>query len=47
MSFSVAVGALAAAALPAAAQERVRWQVPMSFASTLTALGHSNQVKAL
>ncbi len=32
-------GAAVALALPAAAQERVRWQVPMSFASTLTALG--------
>ncbi len=35
---SLAVAATAAA-LPAVAQERVRWQVPMSFASTLTALG--------
>lgn len=36
-----AVAALVAASLaaPVAAQERVRWQVPMSFASTLTALG--------
>jgi TRAP-type mannitol/chloroaromatic compound transport system substrate-binding protein len=32
-------GAAVAIALPAAAQERLRWQVPMSFASTLTALG--------
>ncbi len=34
-------GVAAAAAFPGAAgaQERVRWQVPMSFASTLTALG--------
>jgi TRAP-type mannitol/chloroaromatic compound transport system substrate-binding protein len=36
-----AAGVAMAAALPhqATAQERVRWQVPMSFASTLTALG--------
>jgi len=36
-----AMAAVTFAALPgdAAAQERVRWQVPMSFASTLTALG--------
>ena len=39
MTLSVAIGALIAATLPAGAQERVRWQVPMSFASTLTALG--------
>lgn len=32
-------GAAVCLALPADAQERVRWQVPMSFASTLTALG--------
>jgi len=34
-------GAVAALVLPqaASAQEQVRWQVPMSFASTLTALG--------
>ena len=32
-------GRAVAAALPAGAQEGVRWQVPMSFASTLTALG--------
>ena len=32
-------GLVAAIALPAAAIDRVRWQVPMSFASTLTALG--------
>lgn len=36
---AIAIGAVAAAAFPATAQERVRWQVPMSFASTLTALG--------
>jgi TRAP-type mannitol/chloroaromatic compound transport system substrate-binding protein len=36
---AVAAVAAAATVLPAAAQERVRWQVPMSFASTLTALG--------
>ena len=29
----------ACVALPVAAQEKVRWQIPMSFASTLTALG--------
>ncbi len=39
MTLSVAIGALIAATMPAGAQERVRWQVPMSFASTLTALG--------
>lgn len=38
---SAAAGALLAATIPGAveAQESVRWQVPMSFASTLTALG--------
>jgi TRAP-type mannitol/chloroaromatic compound transport system substrate-binding protein len=38
---SAMAGALVALSLPSAAgaQERVRWQVPMSFASTLTALG--------
>ncbi len=37
---TTAVAAAAAAvALPAAAQDKVRWQIPMSFASTLTALG--------
>jgi TRAP-type mannitol/chloroaromatic compound transport system substrate-binding protein len=41
MSTVAAVGAAAAIAAPtvADAQDRVRWQVPMSFASTLTALG--------
>ena len=39
-SSAFAVGAFAMLTIPAAsAQERVRWQVPMSFASTLTALG--------
>jgi TRAP-type mannitol/chloroaromatic compound transport system substrate-binding protein len=33
------VGVAVAVAAPVAAQERLRWQVPMSFASTLTALG--------
>jgi len=32
-------GAALGMAMPAAAQERLRWQIPMSFASTLTALG--------
>jgi TRAP-type mannitol/chloroaromatic compound transport system substrate-binding protein len=36
---SLLAGTALATALPAVAQERVRWQVPMSFASTLTALG--------
>jgi TRAP-type mannitol/chloroaromatic compound transport system substrate-binding protein len=38
---SAAAGALLAATIPgtAEAQENVRWQVPMGFASTLTALG--------
>lgn len=38
---AAAIGALAVMSAPTAAdaQERVRWQVPMSFASTLTALG--------
>lgn len=38
---AAAVGVLALIAVPtgADAQERVRWQVPMAFASTLTALG--------
>ena len=38
---AAAVGVVAALAAPNAAdaQERVRWQIPMSFASTLTALG--------
>jgi TRAP-type mannitol/chloroaromatic compound transport system substrate-binding protein len=38
---SAAVGALFAATIPGTveAQESVRWQVPMGFASTLTALG--------
>jgi TRAP-type mannitol/chloroaromatic compound transport system substrate-binding protein len=41
LSTVAAVGAAAVIAAPtvADAQERVRWQVPMSFASTLTALG--------
>lgn len=42
LTASLAVaGALAVTTLaaPAEAQERVRWQVPMAFASTLTALG--------
>ncbi len=34
-----AVAAAVLVAAPADAQQRVRWQVPMSFASTLTALG--------
>ena len=40
---AAAVGALAMMAAPstADAQERIRWQVPMSFASTLTALGNT------
>ncbi|MCC5970567.1 MAG: TRAP transporter substrate-binding protein [Pararhodobacter sp.] len=36
---AAAIGALSLIATAAHAQERVRWQVPMSFASTLTALG--------
>jgi TRAP-type mannitol/chloroaromatic compound transport system substrate-binding protein len=41
LSTVAAFGAAAVIAVPgvADAQERVRWQVPMSFASTLTALG--------
>jgi TRAP-type mannitol/chloroaromatic compound transport system substrate-binding protein len=41
LSTVAAFGAAAAIAVPtvADAQERVRWQIPMSFASTLTALG--------
>lgn len=41
LATALAAGVLAAASVPqvAGAQERVRWQVPMSFASTLTALG--------
>lgn len=41
LASALATGVFAASAFPqvAAAQERVRWQVPMSFASTLTALG--------
>ena len=41
MGTAAAVGVLALTAAPnaAEAQERVRWQVPMAFASTLTALG--------
>jgi TRAP-type mannitol/chloroaromatic compound transport system substrate-binding protein len=38
---ATAIGTLAIMAIPttAAAQDRIRWQIPMSFASTLTALG--------
>ena len=39
VGFVLANGAAVAAVAPAAAQEQLRWQVPMSFASTLTAIG--------
>lgn len=39
MGTAAAIGALSLMASAAAAQERIRWQIPMSFASTLTALG--------
>lgn len=38
-ALALATAFVAAAPVVAQAQERVRWQVPMSFASTLTALG--------